>query len=1188
MTETSEGTTLEKLVPGAVVSRVVPQGDVTVVAVAWHGTSAITLTYRTESGQTGERLLYRTDEPSLRMVEGERTWAFDGDGELFRLVSEARRIRLAHLFDPMLALHLSQLEPLPHQIQAVYGEMLPRQPLRFALCDDPGSGKTIMAGLYIKELTLRGDLERCLIVVPGSLATQWQDELYEKFALRFDIFTREHVEASLTGNPFAERDLWIARLDQLSRNELLRDRASEVDWDLVVFDEAHKLSAHFYGSEVDKTKRYQLGEALGASTRHLLLMTATPHAGKEEDFQLWLALLDADRFEGRFRDGVHTVDTTDLMRRMIKEDLLTFDGKPLFPERRAYTIPYPLSDFEMLLYREVTSYVVEEMNRADRLREEGEGRRGNRVGFALTVLQRRLASSPQAIHQSLSRRRKRLENRLHDEKAQRRGLGDGRAREQRLTDLLAMLDDVEDIEELEDLPEEELEALEEEVVDEASTARTIAELEAEIATLAKLEELAARVRGAGTDRKWQEFSTLLDDRPEMRDPQGNRRKLIVFTEHKDTLEHLVERLRVRLGRDDAVVFIHGGVGREERRAIHERFTQDENCVVLVATDAAGEGINLQRAHLVVNYDLPWNPNRIEQRFGRVHRIGQQEVCHMWNLVAHETREGAVYRRLLDKLEQQQKSLHGQVFDVLGEAFQGEPLRDLLMEAIRYGNDPHVRARLDQVIDERVGEGLGELVAKRALTGEVLGIADVEAIRHRMEEAAARRLQPHFIRAFFLEGFSHLGGRAIEREPGRFKLNHVPANLRARDRQIGRGAPLLQAYERVCFDKSGTRQQGAPLAELVAPGHPLLDVVVDVLSERYGSLLRQGAVLVDETDDGDVPRVLVALEHRVVDGRTDRHGNQRTVSRRMEYVSLAEDGTAYPAGPAPYLDLRPATDEERSLVKPILNQDWLGDRTEERARDVAIGTSVPEHLAEIREYVEARINKVLGEVHRRLTAEIQYWDHRATELRLEAEAGKQPKMNPDKAAARAEELSVRLQRRTAELEAERQLQALPPTVAAGALVVPVGLLVQEGAEDAVAPPRHAVETERVERRAVEAVLATERALGRDPTEMPRNNPGYDIRSIGADGHLLFVEVKGRISGAESFTVTRNEILYGLNAGDRYLLALVEVSPDGPDGDRLRYVRHPYQGADAPFFGQTTAQFDWRELWERGVDPLEARL
>ncbi|MCH8148002.1 MAG: DEAD/DEAH box helicase [Planctomycetes bacterium] len=412
---------LENLKAGTTVKGLSPSGLAKVVQIEWFGDQAVKVTYEDAVGTVQNRLVYRNEENTLEVVSAGRPWSFDGDGALLRLVSEAYRIRLAHLFDPYLAVHTSRIDALPHQIIAVYGEMLPRQPLRFLLADDPGAGKTIMAGLLIKELLIRGDVERCLIVTPGNLVEQWQDELSQKFGLSFDILTRDQVEAARTGNPFTERNLLIARLDMMSRNPELQERMKAAkEWDLVICDEAHRMSASFFGGEVKYTKRYQLGQMLGEHCRHLLLLTATPHNGKEEDFQLFLALLDGDRFEGKFRDGVHQVHTEDLIRRLTKEELLKFDGTPLFPERRAYTVKYELSPAEASLYADVTTYVREEMNRAERFAEGDEKRRQN-VGFALTILQRRLASSPAAIHESLRRRRERLEKRLAEERLLKRG-----------------------------------------------------------------------------------------------------------------------------------------------------------------------------------------------------------------------------------------------------------------------------------------------------------------------------------------------------------------------------------------------------------------------------------------------------------------------------------------------------------------------------------------------------------------------------------------------------------------------------------------------------------------------------------------------------------------------------------------------------------------------------------------------
>lgn len=1166
MTASQERGQLEDLTPGSIVVGLRADGPVTVVAATWHGSSCVTLTYRTPSGEVAEQLVFRDDETSFAVEAASEPFVFDGDPERFRLVSEARRIRLAYLFDPRLAVHLSLLDPLPHQIEAVYGEMLPRQPLRFLLADDPGAGKTIMAGLYIKELILRGDLRRCLVVAPGGLVAQWQDELADKLGLSFQILTRDLIEATRTADPFSEHDLLIARLDHLSRNEDLVERLRHSEWDLVVVDEAHRMSAHFFGNEVKETKRYQLGRVLAHAARHFLLMTATPHAGKEEDYQLFLALLDPDRFEGRRRDG-GPVDASDLMRRMIKERLLRFDGRPLFPERRAYTIPYPLSEPESELYAAVTTYVTEEMNRADALSKQGEGRRGNRVGFALTVLQRRLASSPEAIYKSLSRRRQRLEDRLAEE------------RQDAVRDEGAV-----DFDELEDLDDAEIEQLEDEVVDEATSARTIAEFQAEVATLRRLEALADKVRASGTDRKWQELVGLLSDAPELVDGSGDRRKLIVFTEHRDTLNYLVERLNTFLAREGAVIAIHGGTPREERRRLQELFMQDKGTVILVATDAAGEGINLQRAHLLVNYDLPWNPNRIEQRFGRVHRIGQQEVCHMWNLVSADTREGQVYVRLLGKLEEQRRALGGQVFNVLGEALPGGTLRDLLIQAIRYGDREDVRARLNAVVDERVGDGMVELIERQALAADVLGPTDVERIRRDMLEAEARRLQPHYIRSWFGAAFGLAGGRIVEREAGRFEIVHVPAHLRERGRTLPGRVPVLTRYERITFEKALALVDGKPPAELLAPGHPLLEAVLDLTLERYGGVLRQGAILVDDYA-GAEPRVLLYLDHAITDARDARgSAGRHVVSRRFEFIEVLADGTARPAGAAPYLDLRPPTDDELPSAGDLLASWPLARATVEKVGlEHAVGVAVPNHLAEVRAQIVRRVAKVRAAVHERLTKEIEYWDQRANVLDEQASAGKQPRMNPERARGRANDLAARLAARMAELDREQQLQALPPVVVGAALVLPATSLSASGETEDAGPPLHARDTATVEWRAVDAVVAAEEALGHDVDVMPPNNPGFDLRSTATDGAVRFIEVKGRLAGAATFSVTRNEILHALNIPNAYVLALVEVSPDGPASDLLRYVDQPFGDAVSLPFATTSANLDWDEYWQRGAFP-----
>ena len=1210
-------TTLEDLQPDSQVTGVHPDGPVTVVRAQWHGSQAVTLTYRSASGAVQERMLFRGDEPGLAiMAQAQKRWSFRGDGRLFRLAAEARRIRLAHLFDPYLALESSQVRPLPHQIEAVYGALLPRQPLRFLLADDPGAGKTIMAGLYIKELIIRGALERCMVVAPGSLTVQWQEELHNKFGLAFEIITKQDLDAIDTLNVFERKPLLIARIDQLARRqEQLGPALRQAEWDLVVVDEAHRMAAHFWGDEIRKTMRYQLGEALGAAAQHLLLMTATPHNGKEEDFQLFLALLDSDQFAGSFRDGVHAASPSSLMRRMVKERLLTFEGRPLFPERRSTTVTYELSDSEMRLYDEVTAYVRDQMNAADRLREGGDSRRGNTVGFALTILQRRLASSPEAIYQSLRRRRRRLEQRVAEERqaarADRLGLTSQQERLSRLLqadpadpadtpagsdarvaghDAANALSGI-DIDAYDELDEEEQNEIDAEVVDAATAAETIAELESEIATLKRLQKMAYNLCKAGTDAKWQQLSDTLSQATEMYTLAGDRRKLIVFTEHRDTLNYLVDRLRTFLGNHDAVVHISGGTRRDERRAVQHRFTQDPQVLVLVATDAAGEGINLQQAHLVVNYDLPWNPNRIEQRFGRVHRIGQTEVCHMWNLVADETREAQVYLRLLEKIEQMREAFDGQVYDVLGEVLSGRELRQLLLDAIRYGDRPEVRSRLDEIIDTEVPERVAAAITDPVLASDTIGYSDVDRIRRDMDEAALRRIQPHYVRAFFDAALAELGGRMREREPGRYQIDRVPMAVRNRGREIGTGPPLLDRYARVTFRKDLTEVKGAPDADLVAPGHALLDTVVNLTLENHRHHISQGAVLADDADDGTEPRVMVMLEHEVADARPTSSKPHTVVSRRFEFVEITQQGEVSGSSHARYLDYRPLDKCEQQAAEPFLADGWLNRDIEKEGLDHAIEVSVPVHLAEVRARTLRRVETTRKVVHERLTKEINHWDNRAAQLQLDVDAGSTPRMNVDTAVRRAEEYARRLKHRLAELDREKTLAALPPRVAGGALVLPAGLLRRLRGE--TSPDDNATDAlarREVERRAISAVLQAEDDAGwnaEDMNETQPNHPGYDICSTrrgGTVSEYRYIEVKGRVTGADVVTVSRNEILTSLNEPDRWLLALVEVEPG--DGEEVRYLRRPFTTTTRDYlFDVTSVNFNWKALWAKGTEPRD---
>ena len=1153
---------LEDITVGSTVKGIIGDEPVTIVAAQWYGSNVLEIVYKSSRGVPGSQMLLRDEESSIIVLDDSLPWSFDADGETMKLTSEAYRISLAHLFDPYLAVHTSSVEPLPHQISAVYQEMLPKLPLRYVLADDPGAGKTIMTGLFIKEMIARGDLTRCIIVCPGSLVEQWQDELFSKFHLYFHVLTNERMESAITGNIFNEVDFCICRLDKLARNEQLQEKLKVSEWDLIVCDEAHKMSATVWGGEVKYTKRFQLGRLLSNITKNFLLLTATPHNGKDEDFQLFLSLVDPDRFEGVHHNSYQAIDVSDVMRRLTKEELLKFDGTPLFPERRAYTVNYALSPQESQLYNAVTDYVQEEFNRADNLNSE----RKATVGFALTILQRRLASSPEAIYQSLRRRRERLERRLAEER-----LG------KRTVDYTANMPELDD----DDLTPEEQENIEEKVVDRASASATISELEAEIKTLKHLEEMANSVRVSGVDRKWDELSRLLQDNSAMFSDDGSREKLIIFTEHKDTLNYLSGKIRSLLGDIQAVAAIHGGMPREERRKVEKLFKQDVSVRILIATDAAGEGINLQRAHLMINYDLPWNPNRLEQRFGRIHRIGQTEVCHLWNLVANETREGYVFHRLFQKLEEERAALGGKVFDILGKVtFDNRPLRDLLIEAIRYGNDPKVRARLNQIVDRSLDpQVFRDIIAENALTNDVMDVHMVNAIREDMERAEAHKLQPHFVEAFFVEAFRQLGGKLRRRETGRYEITSVPYVVRNRNMAICYGEPVLKSYERICFDKCCCSIPGKPQADLICPGHPLLDAVIDLIRGKNADTMRRGAILIDDSDYGDEARLLFYIEDAIQDGVVDKAGARRTISKAIHFVELKENGVASTTGYAPYLDYRGATEAETAAIRDWMQtQSWLSHNVEEAAKAYAVEHLIPIHFTEVKQRKEAMLNKTAKAVKDRLIAEIQYWDYKAVDLAQKEAAGKpNARLNSKLAARRAEELQERMQERLAEIEKERHISPIPPVITGGALIIPRGLLaklLKRGEPELF----NCGDRKAIELAAMKAVMDIEARLGYNPRDVSASKCGYDVESYvpealrDADGNVLrFIEVKGRAKGAATVTVSRNEMLCGKTKPEQFILAIVEV-----DGNSTRTVYLKNLSFDTPGIATSSTNYDIMNL------------
>ncbi|GAB4007113.1 helicase-related protein [Nocardioides ultimimeridianus] len=1112
---------LESLMPGVRVQGIVGE-PVEVLRTQWEYDNLV-VTYRLPGGQTDEAILTEDDVESLTpFVSGDAHGQADVDG--WKIAVEALRLQHAALIDPMLAVSSSSLQPLPHQIKAVYGEFLPRTPLRYLLADDPGAGKTIMCGLYVKEMLLRRELSRCLIVVPGGLSEQWSQELWDKFGLNFTVLTRELISTTVTESVFNDHPLLIARMDMLSRDEELQSLLEESDWDLVVVDEAHRMSAQGTTSESKKTKRYELGEVLAGSTRNFLLMTATPHSGDPERFQAFLALLDSDRF-GSHRVQETARPGTDLMRRLLKEELLTMDGRRLFPERKAQTVPYPLGPDERRLYDAVTAYVRDEMNRAEELRS---GQRRT-VTFALMVLQRRLASSPEAILRSLERRRARLLDKRPDFVA---GTND--------PDTLSIIRD-EDERSLADIEQQEHEPF----VDGATAAQSLAQLDVEIAMLGDLIVLAQQVRAAGTDAKWNELETLILQ-PSY-GTSGQRQKLIVFTEFRDTLQYLRDRLEALAGWDQNVVEIHGGLPRDARLNVQRTFATDPSTTVLLATDAAGEGLNLQVANLMVNYDLPWNPNRLEQRFGRIHRIGQTEVCYLWNLVATDTLEGDVYQRLLVKMAEQEKSLQGKVFDVLGDAFAANtPLKELLTRAVRYGQDPKVRAQLTTVIDATINNDVPDLVRERARYTDVLQQVDLEQARDRAENGAAVAIQPHYSGPWLRAALPTVGGALRSRPGGRVDVTLVPSAVKEGAAKVD-GSSIRSVYNDVSLDRRGAN--GSAAGETIGPGHPLFEGLIVAAVDHHSPTLREVAVLVDPACDAPHGRTFVAASHEIVDGSAAA----TPLSRRFEFVEIDEQG-ASPAGPA-YLNYRAPLGGEIDAVSRSIEAVGGLEAVRARAEEWMNRTLVTEHRLEVDASHSRTMTRMREEVTSSLKQEARYWDGIA-------QAGGRGSVSGPTARRRANNARERLAAREAAFPGEERVVTRRPRLHAVALVLPAGLL-------PTSAPTSANPT-------FTPHVATATLLDRYGVTLAGEGTGRLLTVVNQDGGRERW-LRADEPADEDVVISRTDVIAGLNIGTEFKLLL--VSADGT----ARVVLRPFDRIRIDTLSDHAFDLPWRTLWRAGVEP-----
>jgi superfamily II DNA or RNA helicase len=765
---------------------------------------------------------------------------FDGDPVRFRLGIEGMRLGLAYEYDPYFALSIARVDPLPHQLEAVYDYFLKLPRIRFLLADDPGAGKTIMAGLLIKELKIRGLVKRTLIVTPANLSFQWQREMKDKFRENFEVIRSDVLRANYGQNPWQEKNQVITSVSWVSRVDDAKESLLRSHWDLIIVDEAHKMSAY---SADKKTLAYQLGESLSAMTDHYLLMTATPHKGNPENFCLFLSLLDKDVYgDVKSLEEAMTRQDAPFYLRRVKEALVSFPDpetgkvKALFTKRIVKTSEFAIDTDEYELYDQLTTYVDNQSIRAAR----DDSARGRAVGFTMAMLQRRFASSIYAVRRSLERMKEKREHILEDPEKYRQAQIARRLPE-----------------DFEELPEEEQQEMIAELED-VVVSHSPEVLREDIGELGALIRQAKVLEEKEQEVKVRRLKALLTECGVFEDPNM---KLLVFTEHKDTLDFLVGD-----GRDGrpmgklrewnlTVTQIHGGMKIGDRDSPGTRIYAErefrETCQVLVATEAAGEGINLQFCWLMVNYDIPWNPVRLEQRMGRIHRYGQEKDCLIFNFVTTNTREGRVLQKLFERIGQIEDDLDpnrtGKVFNVLGDVFPGNQLEKMLRDMYAHNNmtEELIKQRIVEQVDTERFKGITnstlEGLAKREL--------NLSAILGKSAEARERRLVPEVIQDFFLQSAPIAGVTLTEPHRGQnvFRIGRVPRNLwPIGERLEPRFGRLGREYKQVVFDKENLKKE--PLAEWVTPGHPLFEAVREDVLESVRDDLARGAVFFDLNRD----------------------------------------------------------------------------------------------------------------------------------------------------------------------------------------------------------------------------------------------------------------------------------------------------------------------------------------------------
>jgi len=1024
------------------------------------------------------RIIRRDELANLEVIK--RVIDLSSNPEDVFYTIEAMRFKYASLFDPLLAMNVSKIDPLPFQIEAVYGYVLKQPRIRFLIADDAGAGKTIMAGLILKELKLRNLAKRILIVVPSHLKDQWRRELKEKFDEKFMILDRNTFNAHYGENPWERNSQVITSIDFAKQDDIIRTLES-VDWDLVIVDEAHKMAAYRYGEKTEKTERYKLGEVLSKTSNHLIFLTATPHKGDPENFRLFLDLLMPGFFATHemIEESLKNKDNPLFIRRL-KEDLRDFDGKPIFTRRFPRTIKFRLSDIEKELYNEVSRYVVEQYNKA---LVKPEDKRRN-VAFALLILQRRMASSTYALLRSLERRKAKLE----------RMLKEGRKEELQRISMPADYEETEDLEEIERWKrEEEWESV--------TVARSFEELRAEIETLERLIEKAKRIVDTEGEVKLRELRKAIEEGFKKIEEMNGRRKILIFTESRDTLDYLVRKISEWRYR---VNYIHGGMGLEER-IMAEKVFRDET-EIMVATEAAGEGINLQFCHIMINYDIPWNPNRLEQRMGRIHRYGQQKDVYMFNLVAEDTREGMVLAKLLDKLDEIREKLGSdRVFDVIGDVFEGRNLYQLIIDAVTNARSmddilKELDIRPDEEYIARIREALGESLATRFI--------DYTRIKEMADRAKEYRLIPEYVEEFFKRVFTRAGGKFREVKGGFIAIESVPYEIRRiaeSDEFRNKYGILMKQYPKVTFDKDLAFKN--PDAEFISFGHPLLEALLEWVLREFGEKARKGAVFKDPS--GKLNGYIWFYVGEVMDGR------EKVAGRKI--LAIYDDG------------------KNRREINPAVLWDLSPYNAYNGSEEISDREILPAVIEAVERYKEEIANerRRQAEIKRKyglksLEYLINELDAELVELYERQERGEKVDLairNKEDRKRKYEEDRKILEK---EIEREQSLSISTPELLTVIRVIP--------------ERNEMVEDEEIERIGMEIAMEYERLHGREPEDVSAEDLGFDIRSRG-EGEIRYIEVKAR-AGTGEIVLTPNEWMKAKRFKEQYWLYVVENAATSP--------------------------------------------